>query len=701
MRPLGAAFVLLLVVLWGVGVPSSAQEEHLIRVRADFLRVDRARNQAYARGNVVVTSGDLTVEAEEVLLDLEAGELVARGRVVLREAGQTITADQLTYNFRTRVGSLDQARTRWLDPRALEPIQLRARRLDGNLRQRVCLHDAELTTCDLDNPTAPYKLNAEEMELIPQDKIVLRNASLILFGRRVLTLPFFVLFLREPRQQRILPVVGWNEAEGWFLKTSTTYFVNDQHYGFVYLDWMERVGMGVGVEHIWRYDRGEGDYFVYGLANRQTGGTDLRLRLAHRHDFGSGWAVGGFWNVFRRQEAGGWVTENLYTSADVLYRDAEQTGNLFTTYARSNAGLSHSELLSARVLYERALNLQVRGRLDVPYSQNVSTAGADLEATPRLDLSYVGPDFTVQLVAEHRFDLDGDGFPDDRFYSLSRLPELVIAGFARPLAWGEASLMFQGMAGLGYFLERNVLRPEGSVGDVGAARLDLQGLLSGIWAITPSTTVDGRLSLRGSYYTTGDVRGVATVGVNVTHRFSEAWSGRLSYNFQDRLGTTPFLFDRELTQIHNVLFGLTYRTGVFGAELAGGLNFRTSLLDPVILRVDWLPFPDWLVTAAASVDPVLGQLQSAELAVRARLSTQWEVGYRAAYSPTGGVVVHDEVRVTYYDGCWATSATYFGARQEFWMEVWLTAFPGYRGAVGLGQTGVLFQQPFLPPSPVR
>lgn len=701
MRRVRAAVAFLLVVLGGARAPSTAQEELPIRVRADFLRVDQARNQAYARGNVVITFGDLTVEADEAFLDLDSLELVARGGVVLREAGQMATADQLTYNFRTRQGSLDGARTRWLDPRALEPIQLRARRLEGNVRQRVCLRDAELTTCDLDDPTTPYRLAAEEIEFIPQDKIVLRNASLFLFGRRVLSLPFFVIFLREPRQQRILPVVGWNEVEGWFVKTSTTYFVNDQHYGFVYLDWMERVGAGGGVEHIWRYDRGEGDYFAYVLGNRLTGGADLRLRLSHRHDFGGGFGIGVFSDLFRRQAADGSVTQNLYTSADVLFRDSEQTANLFVTYARSDAGLLQSETLSARALYERALGPQVRGRLDVPYFQNVLAAGLDLEATPRLDLSYFGPGFTLQLVAEHRFDLDGEGFPDDRFYSLSRLPEVWATGFTRPLRWGEANLLVQWTAGVGYFAERNVLLPDGSLGEVAALRLDVQGLVSATWAASADTTLDSRLSLRGSYYTSGDARGVAALSVNANHRLADAWSARLTYNFQDEMGSTPFLFDRELTRIHNVLFGLSYRTGTFGAELAGGFNLRTSQPDLVTLRVDWLPFPDWLVTAAASADPVRGQLQSAELAVQARLSPQWEVGYRAAYFPTGGALVHDEVRLTYSDSCWAASATYYGARQEFWVEVWLTAFPGYRGAVGVGQTGVLFQQPYLPPSPAR
>ncbi len=48
-------------------------------------------------------------------------------------------------------------------------------------------------------------------------------------------------------------------------------------------------------------------------------------------------------------------------------------------------------------------------------------------------------------------------------------------------------------------------------------------------------------------------------------------------------------------------------------------------------------------------------------------------------------------------GGWTTAGplAYPASRQE----AWLTALPQYPGAVG--QTGVLFQQPFLPPSPTR
>ncbi|MDQ7801807.1 MAG: hypothetical protein QN144_13380, partial [Armatimonadota bacterium] len=320
--------------------PAAGQEEVPVRVRARYLRVDRARQVAVARGDVVVTFQDVVLRADEVTLHLEELELVASGNVVLEEAGQRLAARHLTYNLRTGFGSLDGAETRYLSPRLRDPVHLRAAKLVGNINQRVEARKCQVTTCDLDDPQVPYKLEAEEAELVPQDRLVLRRVSLYLFGRRVLTLPYFVVFLREPRQQRVVPVVGWNETEGWFVKTSTTYWLSDEHYGFLYLDWMERIGTGGGAEHIWKYPGGEGDYFLYVLGNRPAAGHDYRVRLAHRHDFGGGLAAGLFFDLFRRDSPLVPQT-NVYTTLDALYRDPGQLANLFLLYTSSEAPESY------------------------------------------------------------------------------------------------------------------------------------------------------------------------------------------------------------------------------------------------------------------------------------------------------------------------------------------------------------------------
>ncbi|MDR5696922.1 MAG: hypothetical protein QN135_04315 [Armatimonadota bacterium] len=679
-----------------------AQEEIPVQVRAEYVRYDEARGLVYARGGVVITYQDVILRADEVLLDLNELELVARGNVVLEESGQVVTAEQLTYNFRTRFGSMDAAETRWRDPLVLDPIHIRAGRIEGNINQRICITNAEVSTCDLDDPQTPYKITADHVELIPQDKLVLRGASLHLFGWKVFTLPVIVIFLREPRQQRVFPVVGYNEAEGWFVKMTTTYFVNDSHYGFIYTDWMERIGFGAGVEHIWRYAEGDGNYFLYLLPNRQTGGTDHRARLQHRHNFGGGFAAGIFLDYFQRNFGGGRSASAFFGSLDAVYADAVQTANLFVSYGADDFGTEPNEAFAARLTYDRQILPGLRGRIDVPYSQlRIPDSPADQESTPRLDLVYFGPGYTLRLTAEHRFDLDGPAYAGDNFYSLSRLPEIVYSPFAQPLRLGDVSLLAQFNAGLGLFQEHNVPLTGGALGTVSAVRLDGQVIVAGTHRIADRTTTDVRLNGRLSYYSTGDLRGIFGGTVGVSHGFTDSLTARLTYNYQDNFGRTPFLFDRDVTRLHNVQFGLSYREATLAAELTGGYNFLAGRADALTLRVEWLPQPNWIVNFASSVDPNTWTVGSVEGSLRARLSEQWEVAYRAIYVPTTGTLLHDFVQATYYQDCWAASLTYLGSRQELWLEVWLTAFPRARGAVGLGQTGILFQQPFLPPGPLR
>lgn len=682
-----------------LGGAAAAQEEIPVRVRAEYLRVDRARQVAVARGDVVVTYQDLVLRADEVTLHLEELELVASGNVVLEEAGQRLTARHLTYNLRTGFGSLDGAETRYLSPRLRDPVHLRADQLVGNINQRVEARGCQVTTCDLDDPLVPYKLEAEEAELIPQDKLVLRRASLYLFGRKVLTLPYFVVFLREPRQQRIFPVVGWNETEGWFVKTATTYFLSDDHYGFVYLDWMERIGTGGGAEHIWKYPGGEGDYFVYVLGNRPASGRDYRVRLSHRHDFGGGLAAGAFLDVFRRDSP---TTPQaaVYATLEALYRDPDQLANLFVSYSASEGQDFYLDSLQARLGYDRQLDPTSRLRVDLPFTQALAAPARDLELTPRVDYTTFTGTSTLQATLEHRLDLDGEAYPFDQYYSVSRLPELTYTLLSQPLQLGPVTLTYQVVGGLGLFGEHNVFLPTGELGDRWGVRADLQNLLSGFSTLSPETSTDLRLALRASYYTTGQLRLIASSSWNLQHRWSPNFTSRLSYTYYDRAGDTPFLFDQDLTRINTVQLATTYQSPSLTAELAWGYNFLASLPDLVTLRAQWLPSPGWTVDLAAGYDPNLGQLTSVEAQVRAVLSDQWEFLYRGFYSPSQGVV-HDRVQLTYLQYCWAARLTYLASRQEVWVEAWLTALPQYPGAVGVGQTGVLFQQPFLPPSPVR
>jgi len=71
------------------------------------------------------------------------------------------------------------------------------------------------------------------------------------------------------------------------------------------------------------------------------------------------------------------------------------------------------------------------------------------------------------------------------------------------------------------------------------------------------------------------------------------------------------------------------------------------------------------------------------------------VQYIGYYDGLSGRVVHDRVSVSrIFCDCLGVSLTHFGARNETWLELWLTAVPWGRGRVGIGgRGGLLFDQP--------
>src|SRR5256712_7782989 len=230
------------------------------------------------------TTGDITIRADVLVADLQIGVLSAEGHVRLDAAGQSIIADMLTYNLETRTGTLFNAQTEYRSPWVLGAVTLKAEKLASDVKQFVTIRNGFATTCEEPDPVV--FVTAAELSIFPGDKIVGRQVSLWVAGHRLFTVPFFMIFLRERRDTRIAPTVGYSDAEGWFIRTSWAYFLNERHYGFVHADWFERLGVGTGIEHLYKTGAAEGSVLLYWLANRQTGGADQQPVVNHLQRLG-------------------------------------------------------------------------------------------------------------------------------------------------------------------------------------------------------------------------------------------------------------------------------------------------------------------------------------------------------------------------------------------------------------------------------
>jgi hypothetical protein len=664
-------------------VVAQEAEEFPATLRADSYRFDRQAQIITAEGHVVLTARDVTLQADLLVASLQTGVVTAEGHVLLTVAGQSVAAEMLTYNLHTHVGTLFNARTEYRSPLILGAVRLRVEELTGDLARFVTIRKGFVTTCEEPDPIV--FATADELQIYPNDKVVGRGVSLWVAGHRILTVPYFIIFLRERRETRIAPVVGYSDAEGVFVLTAWSYFLNENHYGFVHADWFDRLGIGMGIEHLYRFGGGEGSALVYRLANRQTGGPDVRTILNHLQRLGDVTARA-FIDNREQSSATPPPTSSLFASLDLSTQTQQSSTYLYGTLSQSSVGPVST--VTSRFADLRSLGPRLAAESFLDYSRNAGPAGIDEALFPRSTLRFFGEGLTATLVTETRWNL-GTPFSAN-LYVLERLPELTLSPSAFRV--GDSFLLGQGAVGWAQFRETTP-GPTGRV--LNAGRADVQVTISGpipMWG----GTVGMRTFARESWYTTGDTRVFYGGRLEYAQPIGAVLDATVGYTGQTAVGTSPFVFDQIAGTLSLADTQLTYHTQDLLVRATGFYDFQARQYGNVVGQVFFVPQPNWSIGLAASYNVNVGRLDRAEASLDLPLSKDWHLEYSGAWDSVTQRVFQNRISVTRtFCDCMAVSLTYLGARNEIWLEAWLTAIPWGRGKIGIGSQGtLLFEQPW-------
>ncbi|MDR7419832.1 MAG: hypothetical protein QN178_13095 [Armatimonadota bacterium] len=666
-----------------------AQAEIPVTLRARTFRFDRATRVLTASGDVVVVYQDVTITADHLRADLETNDVRAEGRVTIEVSGYRARGAALDYNLTTRRGRIDQAATEYTSPYVRGTIHVRAQVVEGTLGGATTGRSAFCTTCEGPNPVV--YLTAGELSFYPNDRIVGRRVSVWIGGRRIITWPYFLIHLRERRASRLLPVVGYSEIEGYFLKTFYSYALTPDHYGYLRLDLMERLGTGYGLEHAYRLAAGSGTLFLYRLQNKQTGGPDTRLTLNHEQRLGD--VSARLYADFLTRYDPVFPSTDVYVALDTFTRTASSSTTVYQNYFGFDIGPFRSSTYLARVLHTQQISPVFSVEITGDLSRVSGAMGVDDELAPRLTLRYRGTGYLATLVADGRIDLDGDRFPFDLRFGTERLPELTVMLDARNLV--GTRLVYQTQAALGRFREALF------GGTTDAVRADGMITLSGVLLESGAGILDLRAQIRGSYYSTGDARGFVSGRLVYTRLLGTHWEAQTGISYQDQIGRTPFAFDQALGRVAQADATVTYRQPSLIVTGTASFDAGSGVWAPAVVRAQYAPRAGWSIASAFSYHPWLGTLDRAELAFDIALSARWQVTYYGYYDGFARQVYHDRLTITrVWDECLATALTYRGVTNEIWLEAWLTALPWARGRVGVGSQGnILFDQPWLGPRP--
>ncbi len=169
-------------------------------------------------GEVTIDYRDMTLRADTVKYDAEAGVIVSRGESELFERGESIRGTTMIYDVETRKGHIIQAASRYDAGFYTGSSITRVGRNEFNIT------DARFTTCDYTPPH--YHFYCPVLKVFPDDKAVAKPVYMFVKNTPVFYFPYWIFPIRRGRQPGFtMPKLGRTGRDGRFLREAGYYFV--------------------------------------------------------------------------------------------------------------------------------------------------------------------------------------------------------------------------------------------------------------------------------------------------------------------------------------------------------------------------------------------------------------------------------------------------------------------------------------------
>lgn len=257
-----------------ITVAEETEEELDISLKAEYITYEKIESEdlIIAEDGVEFKYQDIEIKADYLKINLTTNLLFASGEIYFLQDETETYCEELTYNWETKKIILLRLRGELTGKGIKGKVYYQGEKME-NFPETVEINEGSFTTCELEEPH--YRIVAKEMIIYPKDKIIARNISWYEGKIKIVTLPYFLIFLDRKTQQPILPKIGQNSADGWFIKTYFNYYVNEKSYGTLYIDWLEKKGIGTGVEHTLEIGDanypGETSFYLYQIKDKNSG----------------------------------------------------------------------------------------------------------------------------------------------------------------------------------------------------------------------------------------------------------------------------------------------------------------------------------------------------------------------------------------------------------------------------------------------
>lgn len=503
-----------------------------------------------------------------------------------------------------------------------------------------------------------------------------------------------------------------------FVKAAYSYMATKESQGFLKLDLMQKRGIGTGLEHSIKNSAMSTKASLYYLADQEIGGSNITGRLQHQQKMGNvNLNLTGDYRTNNYLYYPGSTTQNWQAALT----HASVKGNTALTFRNTaSRSVSTSETFTSSLRHTQQFNTKLSGLLSMDMRRYNSSGidSADGELDTVMEFRQRDDKYDLALIASKRFDLDGDDYLGDQFYSsLDRLPELTFSTDSYRLGSGS-------FLGLPSRLSFSAGRYHEMPSDVASDRVVLQWDMLGR-AIDIGSKSDLNLTggFRQAYYASDAMQHVLKGGGVFTTRHNDFLKTRLTYNYQDARGFSPFRFDytgkynyarmlmeyqdsqklrwslssgydfkRQSLPWQDVAFRLTANPNAkYAFSVATGYDLNRSIWRSLTTQFR-INDPDRLsLDVGARYELETGKLGLARGRVDYRLNDKWRIEGITSWNGFSKQFDYQAFRLTRDLHCWEVSLTYndetgFRNDKGFSLDFRIKAFPR-EDRFGIGQYG--------------
>lgn len=238
----------------------SLEETPRLEITYDQCEVLAQENRLILSGHVNIIYQDVSITADEILLDLESRKAEAKGNVILWQQGRQWFGSHLIYEFPT--GSMGFSDTSfdgsWV---FLKSPQVNV----AESGKQIIAYNAEVTTCDL--PIPHYHFKAGKVVVEPGERFQVYHSWLKIGNIPIAYVPYYSRSL-DPEDPTWFFTPGHSNKKGFFALNRVNWTFNDYLRLRFYGDLYSELGPGFGIKEGYRAknpDNLEGFIYAYYL----------------------------------------------------------------------------------------------------------------------------------------------------------------------------------------------------------------------------------------------------------------------------------------------------------------------------------------------------------------------------------------------------------------------------------------------------